>query len=128
VARIVTLFYILSALAILQGILGLLDGIRSSRHIRSYRPQSTWRPRVVAFCPCKGVDPEFHANIRSILDQDYPFLRVVFVVESESDPAGQELRRTGATVLVAGISKIRGQKVHNLIHAVEHAAGDAEVF
>ena len=31
-------------------------------------------------------------------------------------------------MLVAGISETRGQKVHNLIHAVEHAAADSEVF
>jgi len=122
------LFYILSLLAILQGIVGLLDGMRSARHIRSFRPQSLWRPRVVVFCPCKGVDPEFQANVRSILDQDYSFLRVVFVVEAENDPACSELRRMGATVRVAGISNNRGQKVHNLIHAVEHAAADSEVF
>jgi cellulose synthase/poly-beta-1,6-N-acetylglucosamine synthase-like glycosyltransferase len=125
---VTVLFFILSALAIAQGIFGLLDGVRSARHIRSFRPQSLWRPRVVVFCPCKGVDPEFQANVRSILDQDYPLLRVVFVVEAENDPACSELRRVGATVLIAGISKTRGQKVHNLIHAVEHAAADSEVF
>jgi ceramide glucosyltransferase len=30
--------------------------------------------------------------------------------------------------LIAGLATDRGQKVHNLIHAVEHAAGDAEIF
>jgi cellulose synthase/poly-beta-1,6-N-acetylglucosamine synthase-like glycosyltransferase len=33
-----------------------------------------------------------------------------------------------AEVLVAGEATGRGQKVHNLIYGVEHAAGDAEVF
>src|SRR6185436_1105599 len=110
---VTTLFYILSALAILLGVFGLVDGIRSARHILSYRPKSNWRPRVVVFCPCKGLDSEFEANIRSIFDQDYPHLRVVFVVESEDDPAYSELLRIGATVRIAGISTIRGQKVHN---------------
>jgi cellulose synthase/poly-beta-1,6-N-acetylglucosamine synthase-like glycosyltransferase len=121
-------FYIISSLAIVQGIFGLLDGIRAARHIRKYRPRSSGRPRVVVFCPCKGIDSEFRANIESILDQDYPPLRAVFVVESEKDMAYAELRKIGATVLVAGIATARGQKVHNLIHGVEHAAGDAEVF
>jgi ceramide glucosyltransferase len=124
-----TMFYfIVSALAILLGIFGLLDGLRSARHIRSYRPQSNWRPPVVVICPCKGVDAEFEANVRSIYDQDYPYLSIVFVVEAENDPACRELRRMGATVQIAGISTTRGQKVHNLIHAVEHESSDAEVF
>src|SRR5439155_16765406 len=63
-----------------------------------------------------------------VLAQTYPAVRFVFVVESADDPACGELSEIGAAVLVAGIATIRGQKVHNLIHAVEHASGDAEVF
>ena len=123
------MFYlILSTLAILLGVFGLLDGIRSARHIRTFRPLADWRPHVLVICPCKGVEPEFLANAASILNQDYPNLRVVFVLEAEDDPAHHPLTHLGATVLIAGIATVRGQKVHNLIHAVEHAAGDSEVF
>jgi cellulose synthase/poly-beta-1,6-N-acetylglucosamine synthase-like glycosyltransferase len=122
------IYLILSTLAILLGIFGLLDGIRSARHIRTFRPTSDWRPRVLVICPCKGVEPEFRDNAASILNQDYPHLRVVFVVEAADDPANQPLKELGATVLVAGITSTRGQKVHNLIHAVEHAAEDSEAF
>jgi len=123
-----TIYYVLSALAILQGIFGLIDGIRSARHIRTFRPGSDWQPRVLVICPCKGIDIGFRENATSILNQDYRNLRIVFVVESETDPAFAELQKLAATVLVAGTSDIRGQKVHNLIHAVENAAFDAEVF
>jgi len=121
-------FYILSTFAILLGIFGLLDGIRSARHIRTYRPESNWRPRVLVICPCKGIDAGFRDNAASILNQDYPHLRVVFVVEDESDAANALLKELHATILIAGIATVRGQKVHNLIHAVEHAAEDSEVF
>ena len=104
------IYLILSTLAILQGIFGLLDGIRSARHIRRYRPISNWRPRVLVICPCKGIDSEFRANAASILNQDYPNLRVVFVVESEDDPANKQLRELNAIPLVAGIATLRGQK------------------
>src|SRR6185436_14601550 len=123
----IAVFYFISTIAILQGILGLIDGMRSSRHIRTFRPKSDWRPRVVIICPCKGSDPEFGANVRSIMDQDYPLVSAEFVVESDDDPAAAELRSLGASVRVAGISTIRGQKVHNMIHAVE-TAGNADVF
>jgi cellulose synthase/poly-beta-1,6-N-acetylglucosamine synthase-like glycosyltransferase len=122
------IYLVLSALAILLGIFGLLDGIRSARHIRTFRPKADWRPRVLVICPCKGIDSEFRDNAASVLNQDYPNLRVIFVVEAEDDPAVQPLKQLGATVLVAGIATVRGQKVHNLIHAVEHAAEDSEVF
>lgn len=72
-------------------------------------------------CPCKGLDPEFTANVRSILNQDYPDFRVQFIVESELDPAYGALIALGAPVMVAGITATRGQKVHNLITAVEQS-------
>jgi ceramide glucosyltransferase len=123
-----TLLYVICGVALLQGIVSLLQGFPAFRHIRTYRPRSNWRPRVVVFCPCKGVDDGFEKNIASILKQDYPHLRVVFIVDSEFDPALPILKQSNASVLSAGPAAARGQKVHNLIHAVEHAAGDAEVF
>jgi len=122
------LLYILCGIAIVQGIISLVQRMKSIHHIRTYRPHGNWRPRVVVFCPCRGVDEGFSTNVQSVLDQDYPTLRVVFIVDSETDPAVDPLRRLHANVLVAGPATGRGQKVHNLIYGVEHAAGDAEVF
>jgi cellulose synthase/poly-beta-1,6-N-acetylglucosamine synthase-like glycosyltransferase len=120
--------YIICALAVLQGIVSLLQGFKSSHHFRTYRPKSGWRPRVVVFCPCRGVDSGFRENVRSILDQDYPGFRVVFILDSATDPAARVLSELHANILVAGEATGRGQKVHNLLYGVEHAAGDAEVF
>ena len=86
--------YVLAVIAILQGILTLLDGIRAARHMRMYRPApATRHDRVVVFCPCKGTDPEFEKNVQSILDQDYPNYSVQFIVDSETDPAYATLRK-----------------------------------
>ena len=120
--------YILAVLAILQGIASLRDGIRSAKHIRTYRPRSSTHPRVVVFCPCRGIDPEFRKNIASIRDQDYPAFEVFFIVDSDDDPACRELRELGAAVLVAGYAVDCGQKVHNLRYAVDHAPKSAEIF
>src|SRR5688572_22810840 len=112
--------YILAAIAILQGILTLLDGVRSARHMKTFRPTGDRRDRVVVFCPCKGIDAEFEKNIRSILDQDYANYEVRFVVESLDDHAYVKLRSIGIErILVAGSTSNRGQKVHNLAYAVE---------
>src|SRR5262245_8486610 len=123
-----TLLYVICAIALLQGIVSLLQGFQSIRHIRSYRPKSDWRPHVVVFCPCRGIDPDFRDNVRSILDQDYPDFRAVFIVDSASDPAHGALTDLDATILVAGEAVDRGQKVHNLLYGVEHAAGQAEIL
>ena len=120
--------YILAAIAILQGIITLLDGLRTARHMRTYRPISVPRhDRVVVFCPCKGIDPEFEKNVQSVLNQDYPDYSVQFIVESENDAAHAVLRQLGANVLVAGKTADRGQKVHNLATAVAQRP-DADVY
>ena len=124
-----TLLYALAAIAIIQGIISLLDGIRASRYMRTYRPRRISNERVLVFCPCKGIDPEFEKNIRSILDQDYPNFSVQFVVESEDDPAYAALREIGIQdVLVAGRASNCGQKVHNLTYAVRQTRTNADIL
>ena len=59
--------YFLAAIAILQGILTLLDGMRAARHMRTFRPRRFSRERVAVFCPCKGADSEFVKNTLSEL-------------------------------------------------------------
>src|SRR5437016_5815149 len=120
------LLYGLAAIAILRGYIWLLEGIRASRYMCSYRPTGRTIERVLVFCPCKGIDPEFEKNIRSILDQDYSNFSVQFVVESENDPAYAALREIGIQdVLVAGRASNCGQKVHNLPYAVRQTRTNA---
>ena len=121
--------YILAVIAILQGIVTLLDGLRAARHMRTYRPAGgNLNDRVVVFCPCKGTDPEFDKNIQSILNQDYPNYTAQFIVESEDDPAHAVLRQLSANVLVAGKTLDRGQKVHNLATAVAQRPDVVSLF
>jgi len=119
---------ILAGIAILQGILTLVDGIRAARHIRSFRPRRLSSERVMVFCPCKGTDSEFEKNIQSILSQDYWNFEVQFIVESEDDPACPTLRHLRQNVLIAGKATDQGQKVHNLTCAVKHVGSSADVY
>src|SRR5207249_4881697 len=120
----------LAFLAILQGIITVLESRRSARHIRTFRPAPrSARERIAVFCPCKGTDPEFEKNIRSILDQDYGNYETHFMVESSDDPAYTALSNLGASnILIAGRASDRGQKVHNLAYAVAHAGGNAAIY
>ncbi|HEX9249990.1 MAG TPA: glycosyltransferase, partial [Gemmatimonadaceae bacterium] len=123
------MLYTLAAVAIVQGFITLIDGLRAARHMRTFRPSGATRDRVIVFCPCKGIDSEFGKNIRSILGQDYPNFEARFVVESEADPACRTLRQLGINdVLVAGYANDRGQKVHNLAYAVAHAGATADIY
>src|SRR5262249_18378714 len=121
------ILYVLAAIAILQGIFTLVDGIRAARYMRSFRPRRASQEPVVVFCPCKGIDSDFGKNIQSILNQDYSNYRVRFIVESEDDAAYPILRAMGTDVIVAGHATSQGQKVHNLAHAVERC-GTADVY
>jgi cellulose synthase/poly-beta-1,6-N-acetylglucosamine synthase-like glycosyltransferase len=121
------LTYGLALIAILQGLLTLLDGVRAARYMRTFRLRRMSADRVIVFCPCKGTDAEFEGNVRSILDQDYLNYEVRFIVESNDDPACEVLRRFGVKILVAGHATSRGQKVHNLAYAVQ-SCGDADVY
>jgi hypothetical protein len=125
---VMTFLYIVGVLALLQGLVSLIDGLRSTRHIRQFRPRPNGTPRVVVFCPCRGVDPDFAANMKSIVDQDYPSFTTVFVTDSAADPSYRALVEMGFDPLIAGPARDCGQKVHNLIYAVERAPDDAEVF
>src|SRR5262245_62097769 len=121
------LIYILGIVALLQGIVTLVDGMRAARYMRTFRPRRMTRERVVVFCPCKGTDSEFEKNIRSILSQDYTNYEARFIVDSHDDPAYGMLRSIGAYVLIAGRATSCGQKVHNLAYAVERAP-EADIY
>jgi ceramide glucosyltransferase len=127
--RLMIAIYILAAIALLQGIITLLDGIRAAQYMRTFRPRRGSRERVVIFCPCKGTDSEFEKNIQSILNQDYRDYEARFIVESKNDPAYAVLQTLGVHVLIAGRATSCGQKVHNLAYAVAHAPpADVYVF
>lgn len=93
---------------------------------------SAYRPTATLIVPFKGVEPALKGNLQGLLTQNYPDYRVVMVVEDESDPAYPVLRAAidnqttrQAEILFAGIaSPNEGQKVHNLIAAVEKLKAD----
>jgi cellulose synthase/poly-beta-1,6-N-acetylglucosamine synthase-like glycosyltransferase len=92
-----------------------------------------FREPVVVITPIKGAYVDHAGHMNALLHQDYPEYRVLFVVESESDPACASLKPfcaslqtsggggcVEARVLVAGLASDEGQKVHNLLHALGH--------
>ena len=82
-------------------------------------------PSVTLFVPCCGAEEGLAANLKALSSQDYPGLRICHVVESRDDGAVTIIKRQkgqngrGGEVVVAGAAEGRGQKVHNLLAALD---------
>jgi cellulose synthase/poly-beta-1,6-N-acetylglucosamine synthase-like glycosyltransferase len=130
-------FYILASLVIVQGVIALLEGIRYLQYVRSSLagPPSDYMPKAAILVPCKGPDTDFRENVLSLLGQDYPDYEVIFVVESGTDQAYRQLwgileeqSFPHATLIEAGLTRSRSQKIHNLLAALGQVSNDVEVF
>src|SRR5256885_8327854 len=133
-------FYFFAAISIWLGLLSLRGGIRFVRYLqtelRKEYPEFT--PFVTVFMPLRGVDDGLRENIAAIFAQDYPSFEIIFVVDRVDDPALSlvaEARRSFAGAVgpvmqfvVSGPAIDQGQKVDNLIFAVNHAHPKYEVF
>lgn len=94
-----------------------------------------YRPKVSLIVPCKGLDPDFEANIEALFSQDYRDLEILLVTATVDDPAHEVLKRiikkhpgVSARLLVAGIAPGRSQKINNQLTALADAAEDTNVF
>ena len=103
--------------------------------LRKPRPHTS--PAVALIAPCKGIDQGLEENIQAMLGQQYPgWWQVIFVVESEEDPAYEllesNLARTenqhGSLVVAGVVTEGCSQKIHNLLAAIEAADQRSEVF
>lgn len=123
------MFWPVVALAAAQSWGSLWAGIRYWRYVRECldAPPSSYTPSAAVIMPCRGVDPGLRENVRALLEQDYPEYEVIFVVESRSDPAYpllrdalEQRREVPAVILEAGRARACGQKVHNLLVALDY--------
>ena len=106
------------------------------RYVRScFRNTARHKPtgRAAVFAPCKGNDLDLAGNLHALFHQDYHDYDLTFVVESAEDPACAPVRRlisehprVRARLLVAGVAKDCGQKVHNLLEATALVGPEVE--
>lgn len=123
-------FSIFAFLLLIQSVLALIATMRFTRYaLRGLTTRQTrYQPRAVVIVPCRGLEHGFEDNIQAILTQDYRDYEVVFVTESENDPAHGALARLlkqrrrlspPTWMVVAGEARNQGQKVHNLLAALD---------
>lgn len=117
-----------------QAVLAVIAQRKLAERARNRQTErfAPYRPAAALVVPFKGVEPALRGNLVGLLNQDYPDYRVLMVVEDESDPAYPLLREAieqhperEAQIIFAGVAgPNEGQKVHNLIAAVEKLKAD----
>jgi len=106
------------------------------------KPRTAYTPFATVIAPCKGVDDGLDKNLSALFEQEYPEYEIIFVVDSENDPAVGVIQKISendaassrscgkphSKLVVAPRSTNSSQKVENLREAVLHADGRSEVF
>jgi ceramide glucosyltransferase len=129
-------FYVLSTLLVYYSVRSLIGAFRYLEYFRTEfeRPLPEVLPFATVFAPCKGLDEGLRENLERLFVQDYPHYEIVFVVDSERDPAVaviNDLRRTSewkTSLVIAPKASHSSQKVENLREAVLHADPLSDVF
>ena len=133
-------FYLFAALLLLQTLVSLRGGARYLRYFRRQlsAPESDFTHYATVIVPCRGLDQDLRENLSALCEQTYPAFEIIFVVDSDADPALkviEDVRQASASsspaltkVVVAGEAFESGQKVHNLIAGVRAADERSVVF
>lgn len=135
-------YLLLAAALIFQSAWSLRDGYRFLAFLRrslAAAPRG-FHPAAAVMIPVRGLEPELERNVDALLGQDYPDYQVIFAVARKSDPVYDWLaaRRSrpldGAyaphslQVVLAGLTEERGEKVNNLLAALQAVSSRAEVL
>jgi len=129
-------FTVLAALSSLLGLASLAGGVRFRARVRKSVAASRppYAPPVAVIVACRGVDPGLEANLRALLDQDYPSYRAIFALDASDDPAHDVIRAVAgpgklrATVAIARPVRNATGKAAALISAARELTQDDEVL
>lgn len=88
----------------------------------NYGDNSDQRCSIIV--PCKGIPKDLENNLQGFFEQDHPNYEVVFVTESENDPAVPVIHsimkgKNNVKLAIAGFAKSCAQKNHNLLAALK---------
>jgi cellulose synthase/poly-beta-1,6-N-acetylglucosamine synthase-like glycosyltransferase len=128
-------YYFLAAVACFFGFQSLRSGFRYVAYVKreTSKPLPNYQPFVSVIAPSRGLEPGLEENLRTLLNQDYPFYEVLFVFDRKDDPAVDVLSRlapgnVSARTIISGPASDSGQKVHNLRVAVDEVDSKSEVL
>jgi cellulose synthase/poly-beta-1,6-N-acetylglucosamine synthase-like glycosyltransferase len=133
-------FEFVAGIVFVLGLSQILLALRCHLYLRSYETKSARRlresfdPAVALICPCRGLDPNFEQNVRSMLALNYQAYRTFFVVSDPNDRAHRVLRSLTADhpncrIVISDRVRSPGDKVNNLLAAVNASeVRSAELF
>jgi hypothetical protein len=133
VVLIITIWLVITAVT--------FTGVVTVQSVRVTRINSVHGPlqAVGSAAPCevlipvKGVMPSQEEALTSLLTQSHPNYRVLFIVESDADPANEMLDRLcslhpRARKVVSGPATAGCQKNHNLIVGIEKLSPETQII
>ena len=131
------LFWTFALLAVALTLVSVKRGRRFMEYVeeRVREPEAgsaeAW-PATALIVPVKGSEPGLTRNLLSLASQDHPSFELVVVCAEASDTALAAARRavghTGRLVVAGEPPPGTGEKVHNLLAAVEAVGGSAEIL
>ena len=119
----------LALLSLLEGLNSLRGGFRFLRLFRkaSKAVPGAYAPPLTLIVPCRGLDPGLDRNLAAFLDLEYPDWQLLLVTDDEADASVPVIRslqdnrsHPEVRLLFSGKARGRSQKVHNLLHALDH--------
>ena len=125
---VLTCFLVLAAVALLESLYSVKGGIDYYQLFRRHgqAPPPDFVPPATLIVPCKGLDQGLAKNLAAYFALDYPDFQILFVTTDSSDACVPFLERLKAEypkvqsrILFSGQARQRGQKIHNLMYAVE---------
>lgn len=137
--------FVLWLLTTIQGVSSFQRGLRFYQYVkrmvalaadlRTPTGEFEYQPNVTIILPCCGVDEKLEQTVTALSRQNYRDYEIIFTFESAEDPAHAAVAQWTQTwekpkrrQVVAGMAEHRGQKIHNLLAAVDHIADDCEVI
>jgi len=133
---ILHLFILLAFASVVEAVLSLKRGLAWLALFRKHRdrPAAQAEVPVTLIVPFRGLDPGLKENLRAIFQLDYPRLEILLVTGDSSDASVSLLEKLRtehgeivSKLLFAGPATGRGQKVHNLLHALRQVRGESQV-
>lgn len=132
------LFWVFVGAAAPASLLAIRSGRRFQEHVEGELlgepdpDEPVFSGPVSLILPVRGADHDLAQNLRSLSAQDYPDYELIVVCRDAGDPAVQTARLTlgdGFRLVVAGEPpEHTGEKVHNLLRAIEAARPASEAF